>query len=648
MEQGESILTSLESLKALKQQRYNPLRGMSAGRLASMLDAFELGELSPCALLWEQIAERDDTIKSVKPKREKSVSGLEVVYQPKPGSGAAGAAQADAMRNFWSRVRATNAYDRNVSGGLRMLIQQMMTAVSYRYAAHHIVWSPRASGLEATFEMVPLWLFENKTGKLRYLKNPYDLNGIDMPASEWLVTSGEGLMISCSIGWLAKRETYNDWLIFSKNFAIPGVLGRTKAAKDSPEGRAMRAAVIAFGQEMKGVVYNDDGSIEKPIEIIQADGSPNGMPMPSIIERVDRKIATLYRGNDLSTMSHTGSGKGSGASLQAHESEILLDDDISLIEEQLASVSQMVLEWIYGAGVEICAEVKLLTKEQAAARAGTVEVKSPSGAMQEQANALGVPTDENPTAEVGWMNALGADMRPLCDALNGAMQAGDGPAVKAALKKISNDLPDYLETPELEALLESDFVKALTGEGKEAVENAARRNEQRKWVAGTANQRGGKYAADNWQGNGLPPASEIPAEPSSGKIPAASAEKRLNQGEAVLSDGGEVVGFTRAILDHWRNDDPAIQPQEERRRLMELEDAQDAVRNPHEVWETSGRLGRQKAYLRKFKGQGAERWMAVFVPEGTGRSYYSSAAPDKADSSFRKGKLVRDRTRKIS
>jgi hypothetical protein len=243
------------------------------------------------------------------------------------------------------------------------LIQQIMLAVSFRYACHHIVWSPRATGLTATFEYVPLWMFENKTGRLRFLKNPYDVNGQDMEPGEWMVTAGEGLMIACSIGWLAKRETYNDWLIFSSRFSTPGVLGRTTHAKGTPEGEAMKQAVQMFGRDLKAVVYGDNGTIKDPIQLVQADGSPNGQPMPALIERVDRKFAALYRGADLGTMS-AGSGEGSGASLQGDEAMILLEDDRALVEEKLAEISRMVLEWHYGGDVEIFAAVKLKTREE--------------------------------------------------------------------------------------------------------------------------------------------------------------------------------------------------------------------------------------------------------------------------------------------
>ena len=359
MTPNSPIITSLESLRRLKQMRYNPMRSLKPAMLANALESFDIGYLREGAILFEAIADKDDTIKSVKPKREKEVSQLDKQVVALPRTGDAGEAQRQVLDDFWSNVRAVNAYDRNEKGGFRRLVKQMMASVSYRYAVHHIVWRPTRDGLRATFEFVPLWLFENRTGTLRYLRDPFAQDGELLNPDEWMVTQGDGLMISCSIGYLAKRSAFNDWLIFSEKFSVPGVLGRTSAKKDSPEGLAMRQAVKSFGHDWVGVIYGDDGTHEKPIDIIQASGNPSGMPMPAVVERVDRKFAALYRGADLSTMS-AGSGEGSGASLQGKETRILLADDAETINETLAEVSRMVIEWHFGRGVEPLAAVQLM------------------------------------------------------------------------------------------------------------------------------------------------------------------------------------------------------------------------------------------------------------------------------------------------
>ena len=486
MNQGESIIISAEALKTLRETRYNPGRNITASKLASILEAFEYGDIRESAMLWEQIAERDDTVKCVKPKREKSVSALIPVYEATEDSGEAGEAQREVLKKFWSNVRATNAYDRNVSGGLRLLIQQWMTAVSFRYAVHHIVWSPRRDGLTATFEYVPLWLFENKTGKLRFLRNPFNVNGEDMEPGEWLVTAGEGLMIAVSIGWLAKRDTYNDWLIFSSRFSTPGILGRTRAAQDSPEGRAMKQAVMAFGRELKAVCYGDDGSIKDPIQIIQADGTPTGQPMPSLIERIDRKFSALYRGNDLGTMS-AGNGEGTGASLQGEETDILLDDDIAMCEEKLAEVSRMVLEWHFGEGTEVLASVKLKSKKEVAeAKAQVSGVRSQESApkKEELENAEKVPSDQSAVISgseelVALLQDGYADVAALIEK---ALKA-TGTERDDLLQEAMALLPDMIGNDEMDDAVTKLLTRAFLGEGEE-VENAARKNPQPKGAKG--------------------------------------------------------------------------------------------------------------------------------------------------------------------
>ncbi len=474
--------TTAASLKFIRQNKHNPLPYLKPDMLARVLDAFEHGRIREAVLLWEKMAERDDMISNVKPKREKDVSQLDMqVVIIDPESGADGAAHQEKLESFWKSVRAVNAYDRNERGGFRRLVKQMMTATSFKYAAHHIIWEPQPDGdLRATFEFVPLWLFENTTGKLRYLKSVSDVSGEDLDDGEWMVTTGDGLMIACSIGYLAKRSAFNDWLIFSEKFSVPGVLGRTSAAAGTPEAIAMTEATQAFGHDWCAVITGDDGTHAKPIEIIQAEGNPSGMPMPAVIERVDQRIAGLYRGADRSSMSSGSGGQSFGASMQEKETDILRRDDAETIAETLAEVSRMVIEWHFGNGVEPQARVELVVPVQedsgkiieGAAKLADRGAKVSSSALMDRLN-LPKATDEadalKPTGPAkppvsappssrlelansltdaaddslqAFRTALAADMQPLGDALMAAYQSGDIAAMTAALKKISTSLPE--------------------------------------------------------------------------------------------------------------------------------------------------------------------------------------------------------------
>ncbi len=509
--------TSADALKYLRQNKHNPLPYLKPDMLSRALEAFEHGRIREAVLLWEKMAERDDMLSNVKPKREKDVSQLDMQVVVEEDSGPDGQAHQAVLQKFWKSCRAVNAYDRNERGGFRRLVKQMMTAVSYRYAAHHIIWEPKANGeLRATFEFVPLWLFENTTGKLRYLANMTSLSGEMLDDSEWMVTTGDGLMISCSIGYLAKRAAFNDWLIFSEKFSVPGVLGRTSAAAGTPEANAMAAATQAFGHDWCAVITGDDGTHAEPIKIIQAAGNPSGMPMPAVIEAVNRRMASVYRGADLSSMSSGPSGEGSGASLQEKETDILRRDDAETIAETLAEVSRMVIEWHFGNGVEPLARVELIVPvqedatsvvnaaTQLADRGAKVSASSLMDRLnipvaKDAADALGavkaetLKTEtlkeelanaaemEDPEPEDGRLDdemqalrmALAEDLRPLGDALFSAYQAGDMAAMSAALKKISKDMPELAgDASTLSAVISSRLADAFLGDETEEVENS--------------------------------------------------------------------------------------------------------------------------------------------------------------------------------
>ncbi len=480
----QASITDAESVKMYRKQRWNPLRSLTPETLTRALDSFEYGDLREFALLAEVIAERDDTLKSVKPKREKSVSRRDWNMMKREKSDAADK-HAEILEEFWNNIRAENAYDRNERGGMSRLIKQMMTAVSYRYAVHHIVWKPAPGKLRATFEFVPLWFFENREGRLRFVKDGTSVTGEDMDPSQWMVTTGDGLMVSCAIGYIAKRFSIQDWLAFSEKFSMPGTLGRTSAAKGSSAGNAMKAAVESFGQDWAAVIYGDDGNSK--IELVQPNGNPSAMPMPALIERVDRKMAALYRGADLSSMSSK-DGEGTGASLQSEETDILEADDCEVISETLQEVERMVIAWHFGKGVEPLAYIQIqppvredkkfvleagaalmaagvrVAKKDYLERLGFAEADDDEAALGEKSNAqLPNPKIQEANAATAQplRDALAADLQPLGDALFAAAEAGDIAAIKAAVKKISQDMPDFLESSALADALGDELLTQL-------------------------------------------------------------------------------------------------------------------------------------------------------------------------------------------
>jgi len=313
------------------QGRFNPLRGLTPETLSQQLDWFRAGYLRQLALTMEAIEERDDIIAGVAPKRRKAVArhGFEILTLPNLSD--ADKTRADrhaaALQYFYDHCECTNALDLDERGSFKLLVRQMMDAPGKRWAAHEILWQPSPGGLTAEFRFVPLWFFERITGQLRFLDINKSVEGQPLEAGAWMITRGDGIMIACAVAWMFKSIGLKDWLIYSEKHGMPALQGKTDAAKDSPEWTAMVDAVVAIASDFSCVTSKGD-LIEK------IDLSTEGqLPYPPLVERMDRALAILWRGGDLSTLSKGGEAVGSQS--QQGESEMLEEDDAGMIGETL-------------------------------------------------------------------------------------------------------------------------------------------------------------------------------------------------------------------------------------------------------------------------------------------------------------------------
>ena len=148
-------VASAEAVSQFRRQRWNPLRYLTPESLARALEGFENGHLQEFCMISELVGDRDDTINCVKSKREKRVAARPWSILMEDESSEAQRHHA-ILEKFWGGARAVNAVNKNERGGLGRLIKQMMTAASFRYAAHHLLWQVRDGSLTATFEFVPL------------------------------------------------------------------------------------------------------------------------------------------------------------------------------------------------------------------------------------------------------------------------------------------------------------------------------------------------------------------------------------------------------------------------------------------------------------------------------------------------------------
>ena len=337
-----SLISQQRVLRYL-QSRFNPIRQLTPEWLAQTIDSFQAGFLREFSLLAQTIEERDDVLQAVVPKRKKAIgrNGYEVVTMDDSSQAKA---HQEALKYFYDHLTATDAIKEDDHGGFKLLVRQMGDAIGKRYAMHEIVWDPQPDGLTAEFRFAPLWFFENRTGKLRYIQQEGGVEGVDLNPDNWLITVGDGLMIACAIAYMFKNLSLKDWLIYCERFGMPIPIGETNAAKDSPEWDAMLAAVESIMSGAAAVKNTGE-----QITLLETKGHGD-MPYRDLVERMDRMMASIWRGADLSTMSRGGSSKSAvGASVQGEESEILEVDDTEWISETLnQKVSRFVIRYTFG------------------------------------------------------------------------------------------------------------------------------------------------------------------------------------------------------------------------------------------------------------------------------------------------------------
>lgn len=321
--ESASVVTRERVLQYLR-TRYESIADLTPERIIRAEQDFDAGWLRAFSVLSHTLIETDDVLKGVVGKREKgpAVRGWEIATVDDSDEAKR---DAERLKYFYDNLTVTNAVDENERGGVGLMIRQMQRAVGLKYACHEIVWEPTSKGVTATLRSVPLWFFENTLGRLRYLPSEGAVSGVDLEDGGWMVTVGDHLMRACARACLYKRLPMRDWLVYCARHGMPGIAGHTSAAKGSAAWNEMETALAAFAAEF-AVVLSKDATIDK------IDMSSSGpLPYPQLIERMDRAMASLWRGNDLSTMSR--GGDASGASIQGEETEILVASDATMVSE---------------------------------------------------------------------------------------------------------------------------------------------------------------------------------------------------------------------------------------------------------------------------------------------------------------------------
>jgi len=339
-------LTDGRRVTVENRSRFNPLYGITPDRFVRALDSYKAGYVAELCRIMEAYEERDDAYRTNSRKAYASIArcphAVSIVegFEKKPNA----EKHRETLTQFWANVRVTSAFNRNETGSLRLLKKQMASAIGYGHAVHEIIWNTRADGsLGAEFVFTPPWMFESTTGWMRYLPSTAAIDGEEMPAGGWLVTTGDAIGIASSILAMSKRLSLNDWLSFCERCGQPGIHAKTAAPFGTKEWRNIEGVVRSFGRNWAAVTDRDT-------DLQTLSLNTSAAPWPPLIEDCKRGIAALWRGADLATMSSAPSAIGSN--VQGDEKNILEEDFCEAVSETLHDqVSRFVIECKFGKGV---------------------------------------------------------------------------------------------------------------------------------------------------------------------------------------------------------------------------------------------------------------------------------------------------------
>lgn len=346
MNTKESVINTERIEKAI-QQKYSPFPELTMELLSSQLNQFRVGDLRAAARIWEIMMERDGDLSTPAEKLYSDVARLPWEIEKAEESDEADR-HAEALNYFYSNLTATSALEGDETGGINLLLRQMMTAHAYRYSVHEMLLEIHSAGkrqVTGTFIHCPVWFFEAKRGRLAYLPSEFALQGQLLEPGRWLTAVGRGVMRQCCVAYLTKWQPLAYWGLFCYRFGIPGIHGKTDAAKGSSEWNDFAAALESFANDWV-TLTNRSGEINL---VETGKGGSGTLPFQELIERSDRLYARCFRGGDLSTQSRAG-GDVAGANPQDSEKRIILEDGGQWVTDILNTrVDEPVIAYLFNA-----------------------------------------------------------------------------------------------------------------------------------------------------------------------------------------------------------------------------------------------------------------------------------------------------------
>jgi len=290
----------------------HPGRGLTAQSVRDAFDAAEYGRPQMQCDIFDDVLERDASLKSLVDSRLQSVAGKNWIVQ----AGGDDAADVEAARGLEQALRRLQ--------GIHTNWEHLLTAIFYGYAACEIEWDVNDDGL-----IVPVWLanvphrrfiFDPDTDEPRLVVSNDWSKGIPLERGKWIWASmrhrrtARGGLLRTATWWSwMKSLSVRDWQILSARFGIPWVIAKHDPNADDETIKVLKESVIAFGRH-GGATFPDEGDFE----IVAPQSANNGIHA-ALVELCNREMAKLISGATLTQ--GEGTSAGSYALGRVHENQ---------------------------------------------------------------------------------------------------------------------------------------------------------------------------------------------------------------------------------------------------------------------------------------------------------------------------------------
>ena len=622
---------------------YNPMRGLTMQWAARLLEEGERGAYAELQWLYRSIEMQDATLGALIERRTSAIQGLDWDIRTRkdvpPEKAAIAEKQATALREVYESIE-------NLSAALEFL-----ALASFRGFAH-LEKVRDGSGRITELAPVDQWFWVRDGIYSKWALNregkPGAAKGEEVPLDRFVIREvARPVNRVALIAFIRKGLSAKDWDAFIETFGIPAVF--VIMPPDVPAGSEEE-----YLRTADAVVSDARGALPHGSDIKTVDNGARGNnPFKDHLAYQDEQIILRGTGGKLTMLAESGSGTLAGgahadtfqaiATAEAEEISELLRKQID--QEVLAALTPGERRWAYFQLAKneetdpaaIVRDVGLLTTAGHAIDPAWIEEKT-GYVLLKTPQPPAPPTPAPPAifnrAEdaPGWATAMATDLHPLGQALESALKVGDFPAMQAALKKISAEMPSYMASGELEDALADEFTKALVGGGdvRNSQEKKPRlRRDGSPWAAydETKRERDGKGRYT------YKPAKEWKPDETLPEISKEEALAILKAGREVTDPRGEKVKFDSGLVEHWEKG--GKEPWDMAARLSQLPEAMRTIEHPHEVWQD----GDATIYLHR---HGRREGMTTFVEISSGKAatYYPTAHYAKLQSKL--NQLTRD------